>query len=42
MPAGSTVRLAVPFEREDNWMFHSHILEHAELGMVRVLRLVDD
>jgi FtsP/CotA-like multicopper oxidase with cupredoxin domain len=40
IPAGATVRLAVPFEREGNWMFHSHILEHAELGMMRVLRLV--
>ncbi|MEQ9324962.1 MAG: multicopper oxidase family protein [Polyangiaceae bacterium] len=41
VPAGSTLRLAVPFERPGNWMFHSHILEHAELGMMRVLRLVD-
>ncbi len=40
IPSGSTVRLAVPLEREGNWMFHSHILEHAELGMMRVLRLV--
>jgi FtsP/CotA-like multicopper oxidase with cupredoxin domain len=40
VPAGSTLRLAVPFEREGNWMFHTHILEHAELGMMRVLRLV--
>ncbi|HHH27225.1 MAG TPA: multicopper oxidase family protein [Polyangiaceae bacterium] len=42
VPAGSVLRLAVPFERPGNWMFHSHILEHAELGMMRVLRLVED
>jgi FtsP/CotA-like multicopper oxidase with cupredoxin domain len=37
--AGSTLRFAVRYERAGNWMFHSHILEHAEGGMMRILNL---
>jgi bilirubin oxidase len=34
--AGTTLRLAVRFEQPGKWMFHSHIPEHAERGMMGV------
>jgi FtsP/CotA-like multicopper oxidase with cupredoxin domain len=37
--AGTTLRFAVRYERAGMWMFHSHIPEHAERGMMRVLQL---
>jgi FtsP/CotA-like multicopper oxidase with cupredoxin domain len=37
--AGSTLRFAVRYEKPGNWMFHSHLLEHAEGGMMRMLSL---
>jgi FtsP/CotA-like multicopper oxidase with cupredoxin domain len=39
VPAGSTMRVAVHYEQPGHWMFHSNIPEHAEAGMMRVLRL---
>jgi FtsP/CotA-like multicopper oxidase with cupredoxin domain len=39
VPAGSTLRVAVRYERPGHWMFHSSIPEHAEAGMMRVLVL---
>jgi FtsP/CotA-like multicopper oxidase with cupredoxin domain len=39
VPAGSTLRVAVRYERPGHWMFHSNIPEHAEAGMMRVLNL---
>jgi FtsP/CotA-like multicopper oxidase with cupredoxin domain len=34
VPQKSTVRLAVRYGPVGMWMFHCHILEHAELGMM--------
>ena len=35
VPVKSTVRIAVRFdERPGMWMFHCHILDHAEVGMM--------
>lgn len=35
VPANATVRFAVKYDdRPGSWMFHCHILEHAELGMM--------
>jgi FtsP/CotA-like multicopper oxidase with cupredoxin domain len=34
VPQKSTVRFAVKYEPLGMWMFHCHILEHAELGMM--------
>jgi FtsP/CotA-like multicopper oxidase with cupredoxin domain len=35
VPVKSSVRLAVKFdERPGTWMFHCHILDHAEVGMM--------
>lgn len=40
VPLKSTVKLAVHFDgRPGEWMFHCHILEHAELGMMGLLRV---
>ena len=40
-PAKSEARIAVRFEdRPGDWMFHCHILDHAELGMMGVLRVL--
>jgi FtsP/CotA-like multicopper oxidase with cupredoxin domain len=39
VPSGSTLRVAVRYERHGEWMFHSNIPEHAEAGMMRVLHL---
>ncbi len=34
IPQKSTVRFAVQYDPPGTWMFHCHILEHAELGMM--------
>ncbi len=34
VPAGGSLSLAVTYEERGMWMFHSHILEHAEHGMM--------
>lgn len=35
VPVDSTVRIAIPFEdRPGAWMYHCHILDHAEAGMM--------
>lgn len=40
VPAKSKMRLAIPFDdREGHWMFHCHILDHAEIGMMGHLHL---
>lgn len=36
-----TVRIAIPFDDRDGmWMFHCHILDHADLGMMAMLHLM--
>ncbi len=41
VPAGQTVKLRVRFEEHPGkWMFHCHILEHAERGMMGELEVV--
>lgn len=38
---GETVRIAIPFDdRAGMWMFHCHILDHADLGMMAMLHLM--
>lgn len=40
LPANATVRFAVSYDdRPGSWMFHCHILEHAELGMMAELEV---
>ena len=34
VPQRSTLRFAVQYDPVGMWMFHCHILEHAELGMM--------
>jgi FtsP/CotA-like multicopper oxidase with cupredoxin domain len=42
VPVNSTVRIAVDFdERPGMWMYHCHILDHAEVGMMGHLHVVD-
>lgn len=40
VPMKSSVRFAVRFDNPGDWMFHCHILEHAERGMMGVLNVV--
>jgi FtsP/CotA-like multicopper oxidase with cupredoxin domain len=37
---GQAVRLKVRFDLPGDWMFHCHILEHEDLGMMGVIRIV--
>lgn len=37
IPAGSTANLAVHYRAPGVWMFHSHLLEHGELGLMGAL-----
>lgn len=38
-----TVRIAIPFDdRAGMWMFHCHILDHADTGMMRMLMLMEE
>lgn len=38
---GETVRIAIPFDdRVGMWMFHCHILDHADMGMMGMLHLM--
>lgn len=39
VPKESTVKVAVKFDAPGDWMFHCHILEHAERGMMGVLQV---
>jgi FtsP/CotA-like multicopper oxidase with cupredoxin domain len=40
VPGRSRMRLAIPFDdRDGHWMFHCHILDHAEIGMMGHLHL---
>jgi FtsP/CotA-like multicopper oxidase with cupredoxin domain len=40
VPFGQTVRFAVRFEdRPGMWMYHCHILDHADLGLMGMLEL---
>jgi len=40
VPVDSTVRIAIPFdERPGTWMFHCHVLDHAEKGMMAVVEV---
>jgi len=41
VPMGATVRLAVPYEAAGAWMFHTHVLEHADRGMMGQLNLAE-
>jgi FtsP/CotA-like multicopper oxidase with cupredoxin domain len=42
VPAKTTVRLAVEFdERPGVWMYHCHILDHAEVGMMGHLMVTE-
>ncbi|HEX2881239.1 MAG TPA: multicopper oxidase family protein [Polyangiaceae bacterium] len=40
IPQLSTVRFAVQYDPPGMWMFHCHILEHAELGMMGALMVM--
>jgi FtsP/CotA-like multicopper oxidase with cupredoxin domain len=37
IPAMQALKLAVLFDRPGMWMFHCHILDHAEMGMMAML-----
>jgi FtsP/CotA-like multicopper oxidase with cupredoxin domain len=37
VPANQRLQLAVSFDRPGMWMFHCHILDHAEMGMMAML-----
>lgn len=39
IPARATARLAMKYEEPGMWMFHCHILEHAEYGMMGSLEV---
>jgi FtsP/CotA-like multicopper oxidase with cupredoxin domain len=39
VPRDSTVKIAARFDNPGLWMFHCHILEHAERGMMSVLQV---
>lgn len=42
VPAGSDVRFAVAYDnRPGEWMFHCHIVDHADLGMMGMLHVLD-
>ncbi|MCA9688389.1 MAG: multicopper oxidase family protein [Nannocystaceae bacterium] len=41
VPMKSTVRFAVRLDNPGEWMFHCHILEHAERGMMGVLHVLE-
>jgi FtsP/CotA-like multicopper oxidase with cupredoxin domain len=41
IPQSSTVRFAVQYDPPGMWMFHCHILEHAELGMMGDLMVME-
>jgi FtsP/CotA-like multicopper oxidase with cupredoxin domain len=41
VPQRSTVRFAVQYDPVGMWMFHCHILEHAELGMMGDLMVME-
>jgi FtsP/CotA-like multicopper oxidase with cupredoxin domain len=37
VPVDGTVRLLVKLDREGSWMFHCHILDHADAGMMSMV-----
>ena len=40
MPQDETLRFAVRYDAEGRWMYHCHILEHAERGMMGELEVM--
>lgn len=42
VPQESTLRFAVRYEEPGRWMYHCHILEHADRGMMGELKLLPD
>lgn len=40
LPRREVTWIAVRFDRPGDWMFHCHILEHAEIGMMGLLRVL--
>ena len=39
VPRESSLRFAIRFDNPGDWMFHCHILEHAERGMMSMLHV---
>jgi FtsP/CotA-like multicopper oxidase with cupredoxin domain len=39
IPARGRLKLAVRFDEPGRWMFHCHILEHAEYGMMGMIEV---
>jgi FtsP/CotA-like multicopper oxidase with cupredoxin domain len=39
VPQMTTLRLAIRFDEPGGWMYHCHILEHAELGMMGEIQI---
>jgi FtsP/CotA-like multicopper oxidase with cupredoxin domain len=37
LPQKTTTRIVARFDRPGGWLYHCHILEHAERGMVGVI-----
>ena len=42
VPADKTVRVLVRFDRPGSWMFHCHILDHAEAGLMSTVDVGDN
>jgi FtsP/CotA-like multicopper oxidase with cupredoxin domain len=42
VPQMTTLRLAIRFDEPGRWMYHCHILEHAELGMMGEIQITQD
>jgi FtsP/CotA-like multicopper oxidase with cupredoxin domain len=42
VPQMTTLRLAIRFDEPGSWMYHCHILEHAELGMMGEIQITQD
>ncbi len=41
VPGEETVRISMIFDNPGGWMYHCHILEHAKVGMMGVIMVVD-
>jgi FtsP/CotA-like multicopper oxidase with cupredoxin domain len=42
VPAGHTVDILLDVTNPGDWMFHCHILEHAEVGMMAHIMVLGD
>jgi len=42
VPADTTMRFLVKFDRPGSWMFHCHILDHAEAGLMSTVDVGDN